>query len=158
MPQLDPSTYVSQFFWLIVSFLSLWLIMAWFIIPKIDDIIKQRRQKIDAFIQKAEKINAQALSSLDKYHKALDKAKNSAETAIAQNRQDLDKTIAEKKAEIEDALAKKIADSEYVLAKQKQETLDAIEHISQQLADNIIQKLNVEKSNSSKNTDTSDVK
>lgn len=132
--------------------------MAWFIIPKIDDIIKQRRQKIDAFIQKAEKINAQALSSLDKYHKALDKAKNSAETAIAQNRQDLDKTIAEKKAEIEDALAKKIADSEYILAKQKQETLDAIEHISQQLADNIIQKLNVEKSNSSKNTDTSDVK
>lgn len=148
MPQLDPSTYVSQIFWLLVSFFSLWLVMSWFIVPKIEDVLKQRRQKIDDFVKKAEKINKQALSSLDKYHKALDKAKNSAEAAIAKNRQELDDTIAEKKAEIEEALAKKIADSEHMLAKQKQETLEAIEHISQTLADSIVVKLDVKKTKS----------
>ena len=151
MPQLDPSTYVSQIFWLLVSFFSLWLVMSWFIVPKIEDVLKQRRQKIDDFVKKAEKINKQALSSLDKYHKALDKAKNSAEAAIAQNRQELDDTIAEKKAEIEEALAKKIADSEHMLAKQKQETLEAIEHISQTLADSIVAKLDVKKTKSKTN-------
>lgn len=151
MPQLDPSTYVSQIFWLLVSFFSLWLVMSWFIVPKIEDVLKQRRQKIDDFVKKAEKINKQALSSLDKYHKALDKAKNSAEAAIAKNRQELDDTIAEKKAEIEEALAKKIADSEHMLAKQKQETLEAIEHISQTLADSIVAKLDVKKKKSKTN-------
>ncbi len=151
MPQLDPSTYVSQIFWLLVSFFSLWLVMSWFIVPKIEDVLKQRRQKIDDFVKKAEKINKQALSSLDKYHKALDKAKNSAEAAIAKNRQELDDTIAEKKAEIEEALAKKIADSEHMLAKQKQETLEAIEHISQTLADSIVAKLDVKKTKSKTN-------
>ena len=151
MPQLDPSTYLSQIFWLLVSFFSLWLVMSWFIVPKIEDVLKQRRQKIDDFVKKAEKINKQALSSLDKYHKALDKAKNSAEAAIAKNRQELDDTIAEKKAEIEEALAKKIADSEHMLAKQKQETLEAIEHISQTLADSIVAKLDVKKTKSKTN-------
>ena len=151
MPQLDPSTYVSQIFWLLVSFFSLWLVMSWFIVPKIEDVLKQRRQKIDDFVKKEEKINKQALSSLDKYHKALDKAKNSAEAAIAKNRQELDDTIAEKKAEIEEALAKKIADSEHMLAKQKQETLEAIEHISQTLADSIVAKLDVKKTKSKTN-------
>lgn len=143
MPQLDPSTYVSQIFWLLVSFFSLWLVMSWFIVPKIEDILKQRRQKIDDFVQKAEKINKQALSSLDKYQKALNKAKQNAELAVAENKQELDKTIAQKKAEIEDVLSRKIADSEYVLAKQKQETLDAIEHIAQNLAESLISKLDI---------------
>ena len=143
MPQLDTSTYISQIFWLLVSFFSLWFVVSWFIVPKIEDILKQRRQKIDDFVRKAEKINKQALSSLDKYQKALNKAKQNAELAVIENKQELDKTIAQKKAEIEDVLSRKIADSEYVMAKQKQETLDAIEHIAQNLAESLISKLNI---------------
>ena len=57
MPQLETSTYLSQFFWLITSFLTLWFFMAWFIIPKIEEVMEQRRRKIDDYVQKAEKIN-----------------------------------------------------------------------------------------------------
>lgn len=146
MPQLDTSTYLSQIFWLLLTFLSLWFVMSWFIIPRIEDIMEQRRQKIDGFIQKAEKINKQALQSLDKYEKALKKAKEKANLRIKQNKTDLVKTISEKHAEIEDILNRKIADNEYMLEKQRQETLETVEQISELLADRILVKFGVKKS------------
>ncbi len=146
MPQLDTSTYLSQIFWLLLTFLSLWFFMSWFIIPRIEDIMEQRRQKIDGFIQKAEKINKQALQSLEKYEKALKKAKEKANLRIEQNKTDLVKTISEKHAEIEDILNRKIADNEYMLEKQRQETLETVEQISELLADRILVKFGVKKS------------
>lgn len=144
MPQLDPSTYVSQIFWLILSFLSLWFVMSWFIVPKIEDIIKQRRQKIDGYIQKAESINQQALQSLEKYQKALNKAKSEADIAIKQNKEELDKTIKAKKEEIDELLSKKIAESEYTLAKERLETMAVINDISAKLADDILVKFGLD--------------
>ena len=143
MPQLEVSTYLSQFFWLILSFLSLWFFMAWFIIPKIEDILEQRRRKIDDYIQKAEKINKQALASLEKYEKALKKAKLEAESIIATNKVSIEKSIADRHLEIEEILNKKIADTEFMLAKERQETFEAIDAICLKTAKHILNKLDI---------------
>ena len=143
MPQLDTSTYLSQFFWLITSFLSLWFFMAWFIIPKIEEVMEQRRRKIDDFVQKAEKINKQALVSLNKYEKALAKAKSEAQTAIEQNKKHLEETVINRHTEIEELLNKKIADTEFMLAKERQETISAIDEISFKIAEQILIKLDI---------------
>ncbi len=143
MPQLEISTYLSQFFWLIVSFLSLWFFMAWFIIPKIEEVMEQRRRKIDDFVQKAEKINKQALVSLNKYEKALAKAKSEAQTAIEQNKKQLEETVINRHTEIEELLNKKIADTEFMLAKERQETISAIDEISFKIAEQILIKLDI---------------
>lgn len=143
MPQLEISTYLSQFFWLITSFLSLWFFMAWFIIPKIEEVMEQRRRKIDDFVQKAEKINKQALVSLNKYEKALAKAKSEAQTAIEQNKKQLEETVINRHTEIEELLNKKIADTEFMLAKERQETISAIDEISFKIAEQILIKLDI---------------
>ena len=67
MPQLDPSSYISQIFWLTVTFLSLWFLMSVFIIPKIKNVIDEREQKIAEYIEKAERINKQANDALKRY-------------------------------------------------------------------------------------------
>ena len=46
MPQLEITTYPSQIFWLVVSFLILYLIMSKIIIPKIASVIKSRESEI----------------------------------------------------------------------------------------------------------------
>ena len=144
MPQLEISTYLSQFFWLITSFLSLWLVMAWVIIPKIEEVMEQRRRKIDDFVQKAEKINKQALISLEKYEKALKKAKEKAQRAIDENKKGLEQVIATRHLEIEELLNKKIADTEFMLAKERRETLVAIDEVSVNVAEQILNKLGIE--------------
>ncbi len=147
MPQLDISTYLSQIFWLLLSFFSLWFMLSWFIIPRIEDIMEQRRRKIDGYIKKAEKINKQALQSLDKYEKALKKAKDQANERILQNKEDLAKLISGKHAEIEDILNRKIADNEYLITKQRQETLNTVENVSEQLANSILVKFGIKNEN-----------
>lgn len=147
MPQLETSTYFSQIFWLITTFLSLWFFMAWFIIPKIEDVMEQRRRKIDDFVQKAERFNKQALVSLNKYEKALEKAKAEAQNAIADNKKILETSVLARRAQVEELLNKKIADTEIMLAKEKQETLIAIDELALTLATDILAKLDIQNIN-----------
>ena len=46
MPQLEITTFPSQIFWLVVSFLMLYLIMSRIIIPRISFVIKKRETEI----------------------------------------------------------------------------------------------------------------
>ena len=147
MPQLETSTYLSQIFWLITTFLSMWFLMAWFIIPKIEDVMEQRRRKIDDFVQKAERFNKQALVSLNKYEKALEKAKVEAQNAIADNKKILETSVLARRAQVEELLNKKIADTEIMLAKEKQETLIAIDELALTLATDILAKLDIQNIN-----------
>lgn len=147
MPQLETSTYFSQIFWLITTFLSLWFFMAWFIIPKIEDVMEQRRRKIDDFVQKAERFNKQALVSLNKYEKALEKAKAEAQNAIADNKKILETSVLARRSQVEELLNKKIADTEIMLAKEKQETLIAIDELALTLATDILAKLDIQNIN-----------
>ena len=74
MPQLDPTWYASQLFWLCVSFFTLLFVMANFIAPKIADILARRQNKIDEYIDKAAETKRRAEESLAKYNEALSNA------------------------------------------------------------------------------------
>jgi F-type H+-transporting ATPase subunit b len=56
MPQLEITTYPSQIFWLVVSFLILYLIMSRVIIPKISSVIKRRESEIKNNIHVSEQM------------------------------------------------------------------------------------------------------
>ena len=89
MPQLDPSSYVSQIFWMLVCFCSLWALLSIFVIPKIADVIEQRKRKIDEYIQKADTFNKKAKESLDKYHAILEQAEQTSQAEMQKGRDEL---------------------------------------------------------------------
>ena len=47
MPQLDPSTFVAQLFWLVLSFVILYLLMWRVALPKVADVLQERQERID---------------------------------------------------------------------------------------------------------------
>ena len=55
MPQLEISTYLTQIFWVITTFIIFWMVMDHVIIPKISDTIEARKRKYDDYIIKANK-------------------------------------------------------------------------------------------------------
>ena len=141
MPQLDPSTFISQIFWLIITFLSLWFAMSWLIIPKIAAIIEERRLKIEDDVQKAESINKQALETLERYEKSLAKAKAEAANEIEQTKARVQAEIELKKAEVHQLLDEKISQNTRILATERAETMQAIDEVSSKAAALIIEKL-----------------
>lgn len=141
MPQLDWSTYLSQAFWLLVCFCALWILLANFVTPKLADVIEQRKRKINDYVEKAEQLNRQAQNSLLKYQQTLAEAQAQAQKQLDIGRAELKAKLDAKAAKMTKEINQKIADSELVLATEKQETLQQIEAISQDLAYHIVQKL-----------------
>lgn len=143
MPQLDSSSFISQIFWLTVTFLTLWFVMSLFVIPRIAEIIDERRQKIETNIQKAERLNKQAMLSLERYEQSIEQAKKDIDDRISAEKEQLEASFELKKAEVNQYLNQKIADNETIIKKEREETLKEVHRISEDIAELILQKLGI---------------
>ena len=144
MPQLDFSSFSSQAFWILVSFLLMWLLMANFIIPKIADILNQRQHKIDDYLIAAEQFKQSAEEALEKYEKALKKANEQAADNLHTAEERLKRKIEEKEVRQAKVLADLIEQSQLAIAQQRRQTMEQIEKISVDLAVLIAQKIGVD--------------
>ncbi|MDH3700806.1 MAG: F0F1 ATP synthase subunit B' [Alphaproteobacteria bacterium] len=115
MPQLDPSTFGTQLFWLFVAFTVLFLIVWKVALPRITDVREVRQNRIDDDLDKASGMKAEAESVLDAYEQALAAATNeaqelqrqaAAELAAERTRlqEDLAQTLSERAREAEDRI------------------------------------------------------
>lgn len=143
MPQLEISTYLTQIFWVITTFVVFWMIMDHIIIPKISETIEARKRKYDDFIMKAEEINKKALATLERYEETLAAAKLKASEQIKANEDELRKMIEEREDEINQQLKSKIAEHEEKLVKDKASTMSKIEELSEIAAVAIIKQLDI---------------
>ena len=143
MPQLDSSSFISQIFWLTITFLTLWFVMSLFVIPRIAEIIDERRQKIETNIQKAERLNKQAMLSLERYEQSIEQAKKDIDDRISAEKEQLEASFELKKAEVNQYLNQKIADNETIIKKEREETLKEVHRISEDIAELILQKLGI---------------
>jgi F-type H+-transporting ATPase subunit b len=141
MPQLDWSTFLSQAFWLIVCFCTLWFLLSEFVMPKLANVVEQRKRKIDDYVQKADALSAAAKASLNKYNETLATAKAEAEKKLNDGKIEIKNQLSETERKMTAELNQKIADNEFLLASEKKDTMLQIENIAQDLAYNILQKL-----------------
>ena len=130
MPQLEISSYITQIFWVITTFIIFWMIMDYVLIPKISETIEARKRKYDDFIMKAEEINKKALATLERYETTLAAAKLKASEQIKSNEDALKIMIEEREDEINQQLKTKIAEHEEKLIADKAATLSKIEELS----------------------------
>ena len=145
MPQLDISTYFTQFFWVIVTFISFWFVMDKLIVSKLKDTINKRRQKYDDLILKADKINKKALESLNKYEEIIAAAKLKADEQIKQDKLELKKFIEDKEQEIDLKLKEKVKQCENMLEQEGSNTLNKIDELSKNISLSIINQLDIKK-------------
>ncbi|MBU6339469.1 MAG: hypothetical protein KGQ36_05835 [Rickettsiales bacterium] len=59
MPQFDISTYSSQIFWFVICFVTLYYFLSSVILPRIRDILKERKSTIDADKLSADQLESQ---------------------------------------------------------------------------------------------------
>ena len=67
MPQLNPEFWVSQIFWLIITFGILYVVLSKFILPKISSNLELRKSQIQENIETAEKQREMSEVKLKEY-------------------------------------------------------------------------------------------
>ena len=141
MPQLDPTWFASQFFWIVVMFCVLYFVMAKISLPPITKVLEERRNLIEGDIQKAMELKSEAEAALKSYEDALTGANAEARKMIAEAKAEMTEIASKKDKEMNAVLEEKLKESEKKLAESKQNALKDVRKMSQEIAYAMVLKL-----------------
>ena len=82
MPQLNPEFWISQIFWLILTFGTMYVVLSKFILPKISNNLESRKSQILENIEAAEKQREDSEAKLKEYDEVILKSKSEAKTML----------------------------------------------------------------------------
>ena len=87
MPQLNPEFWISQIFWLTLTFGILYLVLSKLILPKISANLESRKSQILENIEAAEKQREDSETKLKDYEEIISKSRIDAKTIFNQARE-----------------------------------------------------------------------
>ena len=149
MPQLDPTYWASQGFWLILIFTILYISISKFYLPKIKDNLDNRENKIKEDLENANKFKEQSEAKLKEYEFILENAKKEVSKIHFESKNILDKEIQSKKDMIEKEIEKELVKAQKDITELKKNSISSIQKISENIAANIIENISGEKLNES---------
>ena len=82
MPQLDPSLFATQLFWLALTLIPLYLVLWKVALPRVGDVRARRRERIEDDLKKAEGLKAEAEAALAEYQAVIAQATQKAQDAL----------------------------------------------------------------------------
>ena len=141
MPQLDPKYWASQSFWLIIIFLSIYLLIARIFIPKIKNSIDMRESKIRKDLEEAKVFREEAEKKLKSYKELMETAKIDARKILSESNRSLNEEMQEKKNKIQKEIEKEIYNAENDIKKFKNESLEKVNFISEEIVSSLIKEI-----------------
>jgi F-type H+-transporting ATPase subunit b len=149
MPQLDPTYWASQAFWLILVFTILYISIAKFYLPKIKNNLDDRENKIKEDLDAANKFKDLSELKLKEYEKILEDSKKEVIKIHLESKNKLDKDIQVKKGSMEKEIENEIIKAQEEIIELKKNSISDIQNISKDLAANIIESISGDKLNES---------
>ena len=149
MPQLDPTYWASQAFWLILVFSVLYISIAKFYLPKIKKNLDDRENKIQEDLDEANNLKNLSEKELGEYEVTLENSKKEVTKILLESKNKLDKDIQIKKDAIEKEIEAEILKAKKEILDLKKNSINSISAISEEIASNIIEKMSGDKLNES---------
>ena len=149
MPQLDPTYWASQAFWLILVFTILYISIAKFYLPKIKSNLDNRENKIKEDLDYANKFKDQSELKFKEYEKILENTKKEVIKIHLDSKKKLDKDMQAKKGIIEKEIENELTRTQKEIAELKKNSISDIQNISRDLTSNIIENISGDKLNES---------
>ena len=141
LPQLNTESFSPQLFWLVVTFATLFFIMSKIALPRIGEVIGERKDRIARDIEAAARLKADTDKALADYEKALADARSNASGIAKQTRDKLAAETEAEKAKVEGQIAAKLRDADIRIAATKTKALTAVNDIAAETASAVISKL-----------------
>ena len=149
MPQLDPTYWASQAFWLILIFTSLYLTLSKMFIPKIKESIDDRENKIKDDLDEAQKLKLIAEKKFKEYKVTIENTKKEVQKIIFENKNKMNSEIQNKKKKKEEELEAEVKSVEREIENLKKESLASISVISEEMTSKVIEMVSGEPLNQS---------
>ena len=150
MPQLNPEFWISQIFWLTLTFGTLYVILSKLILPKISTNLEVRKLQILENIEAAEKQKEESEQKIKEYDKIVQDSKIESKNYFNQARGKMLKDINLKKENLNKEINEEIRKAEIEIKNLRNKAPEKINKIAIEVSTDLIQQLiNVEVNNSS---------
>ena len=149
MPQLNPEFWVSQIFWLILTFGFLFVILSKFILPKISNNLELRKSQILENIETAEKQKIESEKKIKEYETLINNSKNEARNYFNEARKKIIQDIDKKREKIEEEINLEIRNAEKEIVELKKSSPEKINKIATETSAQLIKQLIGEEINNS---------
>ena len=141
MPQLDPEFWISQIFWLTITFGTLYVVLSKLILPKISANLEMRKSQIQENIEAAEKQRESSESKLKEYDKIILKSKLDAKNIFRNAREKALKDINSKKEILDKQLDEEIDIAEREIKILREGASERINKIAIETSSDLVKKL-----------------
>ena len=145
MPQFDPAVWPTQLFWLAVSFVVLYLLMARVALPRISTILEEREFRINDSLRRAESLKQDAEAAVAAYEKLMADARAKAQDQVHSVRERAARDAAERHAELNDRLSAEVAAAETRIAGARDQAIGELRGLAVDVAGAAVERLVGEK-------------
>ena len=141
MPQLNPEFWISQIFWLTLTFGILYVVLSKLILPKISANLELRKSQIQENIEAAEKQRKDSESKLKEYEEIIIKSKSEAKNIFKETREKTIKDINSKREVLEKQIDEEINKAEKEINELKKTAPEKINQIAIETSSEILKNL-----------------
>ena len=141
MPQLNPEFWISQIFWLTLTFGTLYLVLAKVILPKISANLELRKSQIQENIEAAEKQRENSEAKLKSFDEIILQSKAEAKEIFKNAKEKVMKDINFKKENLDNQLNEEILKAEKEIEKLKKNAPEKINKIAIDTSNEILKNL-----------------
>ena len=149
MPQLNPEFWVSQVFWLVLTFGLLYIILSKLILPKISNNLESRKSQILENIETAEKQREESEKKVKEFEKIILESKLEAKNYFNQARQKILDDINNKRNVLDKEIDDEISSVEKEIVNLKTASSEKIKNIAIETSSELIKQLIGEEANKS---------
>jgi len=140
-PPLDPGTFAPQLVWLALTFGLLYVLLRRVALPRVGEVIEERRDRIRRDLEQAEKLKAETQRALASYEEALNDARAKANAVAKTMRETLAAEVDRERARVDAEIAARLAEAERRIADTKARALSSVGDIASEVAGAIVARL-----------------
>ena len=141
MPQLNPEFWISQIFWLTLTFGILYMVLSKLILPKISANLETRKSQIQDNIEAAEKQREDSESKLKEYEDIVFKSKLEEKKIFKDSREKIIKDINNKKEALEKQINEEIKKAEKEIEVVKKSAPEKINKIAIETSSELVKRI-----------------
>ena len=112
MPQMEFADYVPQIVWLVITFATLYFLMAKLALPRITDILETRQRRLDHDLELTGTLRDEATAALAEYESAVAAARGESELILAEAHERIHSEARQQLDDLNARLEGEIAESE----------------------------------------------
>ena len=141
MPQLNPEFWAAQIFWLVLIFAALYIAISKIFLPRIINVIENRKLKIVSDIDEAQKLKESAENKLKEYNQVIENSKKEALKLMSDSKKQVDIDLEQKRQKFSEEIEKEIINAEKEIESLKKNSLLNINKIALEITNELLQKI-----------------